>query len=402
MSELPADPVEICAELIRCESVTPADDGALRRLGGLLSRVGFETEIVTFSDTDTPDIDNLYARIGTGAPYLLFAGHTDVVPTGDASDWKHPPFSAEIVDGEMYGRGTVDMKGGVAAFAAAAINYLATHDGNMPGSIGFLITGDEEGPAINGTIKLLKWAHEKGERFDHCIVGEPTSANALGDQIKIGRRGSHSVTLHIDGMQGHAAYPHLADNPVRGLGTVLAALFSTPLDEGSEHFEPSTLEAVGISGGTGAWNVIPGRASVMLNSRYNDLWTPETLQAEIERRVKSVAADMSLRPNGKGDLKFSFEPGPSASDVFLTRDDALIDALSGTIERITGQRPQLSTGGGTSDARFIKDYCPVVEMGLVGQTMHKVDERVPVAELKALSTIYLRFIETYFETFANK
>ncbi|MGE0845863.1 MAG: succinyl-diaminopimelate desuccinylase [Flavobacteriaceae bacterium] len=397
----PRDPVAILQALIRCPSVTPEDAGALPLLKGLLEATGFDAEIVRFSDRGTPDIDNLYARIGTGAPYILFAGHTDVVPTGDESAWRHPPFGAEIDGGRLYGRGAVDMKGGIAAFAAAAARHLDAHGGRPAGSIGLLITGDEEGPAVNGTRKLLEWAAAKGERFDHCIVGEPTSAAALGDQIKIGRRGSFSCTLTVEGVQGHAAYPHLADNPVRGLATVMEALFATPLDAGSEHFEPSTLEAVGLESGTGAWNVIPGRASIRLNSRYNDRWTRETLKAEIARRAESVREDSRLRPHAKAPIAFSIAEAPGPSDVFLTRDEALIDAAAGAVEAVTGRRPALSTGGGTSDARFIKDHCPVVELGLVGDTMHMVDESVPVADLETLTEIYRRFLETYFDTFAG-
>lgn len=398
MSEMPANPVEIAADLIRCRSVTPDEGGALTYLDGLLKRVGFSSEIICFSDAGTPDIDNLYARIGTGAPYLLFAGHTDVVPPGDETRWSREPFDAGIRDDIMIGRGAVDMKGGIAAFLAAAINYLAAHDGELPGSIGFLITGDEEGPAINGTPKLLKWAAEKGERFDHCIVGEPTSAERVGDQLKIGRRGSWSCTLTIEGIQGHAAYPHLADNPVRGLASVLNALFAAPLDAGTEHFEPSTLEAVGLNAGTGAWNVIPGTASVMLNSRHNDLWTGATLRAEIDRRLTTIADDMRLRPDGKAPLSWHIDEVASVSNVFLTRDDDLIGMARRAIEAETGAVPTLSTGGGTSDARFIKDHCPVVELGLVGKTMHAIDEQVPLADLHALSAIYQRFIEMYFNS----
>ncbi|MGE0232022.1 MAG: succinyl-diaminopimelate desuccinylase [Flavobacteriaceae bacterium] len=397
MDKPPADPVELAAALIRCDSVTPRDGGALAALARFLDACGFHTQILRFSDAGTPDIDNLYARFGTGRPCLVFAGHTDVVPPGDETRWRHPPFGAEIADGRLYGRGAVDMKGGIAAFAAAAANYIAAHDGEVPGSIAFLITGDEEGPAINGTAKLLDWAAQRGEKFDHCVLGEPTSAETLGDQLKVGRRGSCSFTLTVEGTQGHVAYPHLADNPVRGLATLLDALFAVPLDQGSEHFDPSTLEAVGLEAGTGAWNVIPGTATVSVNCRFNDLWTPETLKAELERRLAAARDDTRHRPDAKGPIRWRLQQQARWSPSFLTADEGLIGLVKAAVAAQTGAEPALSTGGGTSDARFIKDYCPVVELGLVGRTMHGIDENVPVGELRALSAIYLDFIERYFD-----
>ena len=272
--------LDLCRELIRCRSVTPQDGGALGVLEAVLGRAGLATQRVTFSEAGTPDIDNLYARIGTGAPYLVFAGHTDVVPPGDASKWRFDPFAGELADGAVWGRGAADMKGGVAAFAAAACAYAARHGSNK-GSIGFLITGDEEGPAINGTEKLLRWAYEKGERFDHCLVGEPTSRHALGDMIKIGRRGSLNGTLIVEGRQGHAAYPDRADNPIPKLVALLSALIAAPLDQGTVHFQPSNLEIVSVDTGNPAFNVIPSKTQARFNVRFNDLWTPESSRGRI-------------------------------------------------------------------------------------------------------------------------
>jgi succinyl-diaminopimelate desuccinylase len=277
--------LDLCRALVRCPSVTPRDCGALGVLEAALKQSGFATQRLTFSEPGTPDVDNLYARIGARGPFLVFVGHTDVVPPGDTAKWRLDPFGAEVADGAIWGRGTADMKSGVAAFTAAACAYVAQH-GSDKGSIGFLITGDEEGPAINGTEKLLRWACEKGERFDHCIVGEPTSAEVLGDTIKIGRRGSLNGTLVVEGRQGHAAYPERADNPIPKLMRLLAALTAAPLDKGTAHFEPSNLEIVSVDVGNPAFNVIPAEARARFNIRFNDLWTPETLAAELRRRLE--------------------------------------------------------------------------------------------------------------------
>ncbi|MGV3550493.1 succinyl-diaminopimelate desuccinylase [Rhizobium sp.] len=388
------DPVSILRDLVRCPSVTPADAGALGVLEGLLTDAGFSVERVTFSEAGTPDIDNLYARIGTEAPHLMFAGHTDVVPVGDEAAWTHAPFGAEIRDGILYGRGAVDMKGGIACFVAAVARYIGKH-GAPKGNISFLITGDEEGPAVNGTIKLLQWAHDRGERWDACLVGEPTNPDHLGDMIKIGRRGSVSGTVTVHGVQGHVAYPHLADNPVRSALKMAEALMDPPFDAGTADFQPSNMEVTSIDTGNRATNVIPARVSFSFNIRHNDTWNAETMQAEIVRRLNAAAADNALRPDrmaARYDIVWAERP----SHVFLTRDDRLIASLTAAIEAETGRTPKLSTTGGTSDARFIKDYCPVVEFGLVGQTMHMVDENVPVADLEALTGIYETFIARWF------
>jgi succinyl-diaminopimelate desuccinylase len=375
--------LDLCRALVRCRSVTPDDGGALGVLAAALNKAGFATQQVTFSEAGTPDINNLYARIGTGAPFLVFAGHTDVVPVGDAARWRFDPFAAEVAEGALWGRGTADMKGGVAAFAAAACAYVARH-GTPAGSIGLLITGDEEGPAINGTEKLLRWAYEKGERFDHCIVGEPTSRDELGDMIKIGRRGSLNGTLTVEGRQGHAAYPEKADNPIPKLVALLTALTAAPLDKGTPHFGASNLEIVSVDVGNPAFNVIPAQAHARFNVRFNDLWTPETLAAELRGRLDPVGVKFTL----------TFEPCNAVA--FLTKPDAFTELVAGAVAQKTGRRPALSTTGGTSDARFIQAYCPVLEFGGVGATAHMVDERIAVADLDGLTEIYAAILDAYF------
>lgn len=387
------DPVANLATLIRCPSVTPAEGGALGALDAMLSPLGFTVERVTATAEGTPDIENLYARIGSDGPHLMFAGHTDVVPVGDEAAWTHGPFSAEIAGGEMYGRGAVDMKGGIACFVAAVARYIEKN-GTPKGSISFLITGDEEGPAINGTIKLLEWAAAKGERWDACLVGEPTNPDALGDMIKIGRRGSLSGAITVHGVQGHAAYPHLADSPVRGVLALTQALMDPPFDGGTDNFQPSNLEVTTIDVGNTAVNVIPAKASARFNIRFNDTWSADSLKTEIIARLDRAAAKSPLRID-RAPIKYDLVWSERPSHVFLTRNNALIASLSGAIEEAIGRAPKLSTTGGTSDARFIKDYCPVVEFGLVGQTMHMVDERVAVADLETLTRIYETFISRW-------
>lgn len=382
-----ADPVALAQGLVRCPSVTPREGGALTALEAMLRPAGFTVERVIFSEDGTPDVDNLYARIGTGAPYLLFAGHTDVVPPGDAAAWRHGPFAGEIADGELYGRGTVDMKGGIACFLAATLDHLAANGGKPKGSIGFLITGDEEGPSVNGTVKLLDWAHKRGERFDHCIVGEPSNPEALGDMIKIGRRGSLSATVTVEGRQGHVAYPHRAANPIPVLLDILARLTARPLDKGNAHFDPSNLEITSVDVGNAATNVIPQKAVGRFNIRFNDEHTLDGLKAWID----GVAAEA-----GKPGISATVAYARGNSQSFITRPGPFVNLVSDAIAEITGRRPELSTSGGTSDARFIKDYCPVIEFGLVGQTMHAVDERVPVKDLTTLTAIYRRIIDRYF------
>lgn len=376
--------LDVARALIACPSVTPADAGALPYLRSLLAGAGFAAEIVSFAAPGTPTIDNLYARFGARAPNFVFAGHTDVVPPGDAKQWRFDPFAGAVADGQIWGRGAADMKGGIAAAVAAALRFVAR--GAFEGSISFLVTGDEEGPAVNGTVKLLDWARARGERFDHCVLGEPTCVAALGDTIKNGRRGSLTGRLVLSGKQGHVAYPHLAQNPIRALAPILDALQGPPLDDGAADFQPSNLEIVTVDVGNPATNVIPGEVRLVFNIRFNDLWTPQTLSAEIERRVAAAA--------GGARVTLSFDPTNAVA--FLTKRGAFTDLVAKAVEDVTGRRPQLSTGGGTSDARFIKDACPVVEFGLVGATMHGVDERVGIDDLEALSRVYERALELYF------
>ncbi len=380
----PPSTLDIARALIALPSVTPVDAGALPYLHDLLTKSGFAAELVTFSAPDTPDVLNLYARFGREGPNFCFAGHTDVVPTGDAARWRFSPFSAEVADGNLWGRGACDMKGGLAAALAAALGFVA--QGPFTGSISFLVTGDEEGPSINGTVKLLDWAQAKGETFDHCLVGEPTSVTTLGDTIKHGRRGSLTGRLKLHGRQGHVAYPGIASNPLRRLGPAMSALFDPPLDEGSADFDPSNLEVVTVDVGNPAANVIPAEARLVFNVRFNDRWTPEALMVEIERRVAGAVGD--------GTFTLTFDPCNAVS--FLTARGAFTDLVSSAVEDVTGRRPALSTSGGTSDARFIKNACPVLDLGLVNATIHAVDERVALDDLEGLTRIYRRVLERYF------
>ncbi|AZO10390.1 MULTISPECIES: succinyl-diaminopimelate desuccinylase [unclassified Mesorhizobium] len=392
---LPTDPAQNLAALIRCPSVTPAEGGALQALETMLMPLGFSVERPVFAESDTPDIENLYARRSGNGPHLMFAGHTDVVPVGDEAAWTYPPFAAAIAHGEMYGRGAVDMKGGIACFVAAVARHVEKN-GGPKGSVSLLITGDEEGPAINGTTKLLEWAAAKGEKWDASIVGEPTNPDALGDMVKIGRRGSISGIVIINGRQGHAAYPQLADNPVRGLMSLVDALLHPVFDKGTKDFQPTNLEVTSIDVGNPATNVIPARATAAFNIRFNDSWTAETIQAEIHNRLDQAAGRKKYRPGKTAPIDYELVWRDRPSHVFLTRDEKLIDTLSASVAAVVGKTPALSTSGGTSDARFIKDYCPVVEFGLVGKTMHMVDERVALADLETLTRIYERFIEDWF------
>jgi succinyl-diaminopimelate desuccinylase len=382
-----ADPVAIARDLIRCRSVTPEEGGALAYLQDTLAKAGFAVYRPTFAEPGTAPVENLYARVGTERPNLMFAGHTDVVPPGDENAWRHPPFGGEVAGDRLYGRGAVDMKGGIACFVAAALDHLAANGGKPKrGSLSLLITGDEESVAVNGTIKLLKWAAERRETFDHCILGEPSNVEAIGDTIKAGRRGSLNGTLIVTGRQGHVAYPDRADNPIRGLVTLITAL-QAQLDNGSAHFDPSHLEFTSVDVGNPTVNLIPGEARARFNIRYNDCHSQAELKALIERRAQAAAADR---------VQFSLEWQPSNADVFVTEPGPFTDLAVSAITEITNRTPKLSTSGGTSDARFIKDYCPVLEFGLVGQTMHQVDESAPVADLITLTKIYRRIIDKYF------
>lgn len=367
-----ADVVALTQKLIRCESVTPIDAGAIDVVIAVLEPLGFTCTKLKFGD-----IENLFARRGTTGPHIAFAGHTDVVPPGDLTRWTHPPFAAEIHDGVMYGRGTADMKGNIAAFIAAIPPEQET------GSISLIITGDEEGPAINGTIKILEWMAENGHTPDVAVVGEPTNPVALGDEIKIGRRGSLSGTLTITGIQGHVAYPDRAYNPIPKLAQMVDALSSQILDEGSDHFGPSTLQVTNIHVGNTADNVIPGQASAKFNIRFNDLWNAARLETELRDLLDLVGPDYDLKLH-------------CGAESFLTQPGAFTDLVRDAVHAVTGRIPKLSTSGGTSDARFITHYCPVVECGLINETIHKFDECVKIDDLHNLQKIYAEILKRYF------
>ncbi len=371
---LTLDPVSLSQHLIRRESITPDKGDALDFLAGALTTLGFKCHKLTFEEEGTEPVPNLYARFGAEGPNFCFAGHTDVVPVGAADHWSVAPFAAEVRDGQLFGRGAADMKSAIAAFVVAAERFLAGRDAPPNGSISLLITGDEEGMAINGTRKVLDWLNERGEKIDMCLVGEPTNPTEMGQMIKIGRRGSLHGVVTVKGTQGHVAYPHLAKNPIPDLVKVLATLEGM-LDEGNNSFQPSNLEIVNIDVGNESHNVIPAEAKSRFNVRFNNEFTPESLKAELTRRMDSAGVGYEI------DWWLS-------GDSFLTERGDLSDAVSGAVETRLGVKPELSTTGGTSDARFIKDMCPVVEFGLVGATMHKVDEHVAVADIHALTDIY--------------
>lgn len=379
------DPVQLARDLIQCPSVTPAEGGALDLLQRVLEGMGFTCNRLVFSEDGTPDVDNLYARLGDNRPNFCFAGHTDVVPTGPVDEWSADPFAADIRDGVLYGRGASDMKGAIAAFAAAVERVLSK--GALDGSISFLITGDEEGPSINGTKKMLGWLTERKEALDACVVGEPTNPERLGDMMKIGRRGSMNAFIEVKGVQGHTAYPHLADNPAHRLVDMLTALTSKPLDEGSDHFQASSLQISTIDIGNTATNVIPANARAVFNIRFNDLHNSDSLTAWIRKTLDGAIGD-----GGVYELEVQV-----SGESFLTPPGKLSDVVSAACWGVLQLQPDLSTTGGTSDARFIKDYCPVVEFGLVGQTMHKIDERADVRDIERLTDVYESIITGYFE-----
>jgi succinyl-diaminopimelate desuccinylase len=381
------DPVLMLQQLVRRPSVTPLDAGALDCVQGWLSEAGFQCERLIFKDKDTPDIDNLFARLGSSGPHLCFAGHTDVVPQGDESIWSSPPFAAEIKDGFLYGRGATDMKGSVAAFAAAASDFVRENP-KFKGSISVLITGDEEGPAINGTVKVLQWVKDNGQIPDHCLVGEPTCVDKLGDTIKIGRRGSLSFIVTVEGKQGHAAYPHKADNPIPKLARLIERLLANPLDNGNAHFDPSTLAFTSFDVGNPAGNVIPSKAVLKFNIRYSTEQTYDTLKALVNGHIEKLYEEMG----GVWSVKFT-----EGAEAFITEPGAFVGVVQDAIIAETGLVPKLSTSGGTSDARFIKDYCPVLEFGPTNATIHQTDERISVEELKATTRIYRRILDSYFQ-----
>lgn len=378
------DPVSLARDLIRCPSVTPEEGGALDLLRSVLADMGFTCHRLVFSEAGTPDVDNLYARLGDSGPNFCFAGHSDVVPTGPREAWSVDPFAAELRDGVLYGRGAADMKSAIAAFVVAARRFLQS--GAPNGSISVLITGDEEGPSVNGTKKVLQWLAENDETIDICIVGEPTNPTRLGDMMKIGRRGSLNGWLTVTGEQGHTAYPHLADNAAHRIVALLNALMAAPLDQGSDHFQPSTLQISTIDIGNPTTNVIPGEAKATFNIRFNDLHSARSLTKWLHETLSAAIGE-----GGRYDLDIVV-----SGESFLTPPGQLSDIVSNACEKVLGRRPELSTTGGTSDARFIKDYCPVVEFGLVGQTMHKADERSAVSDIEDLTDIYEAVLHGYF------
>lgn len=384
----PYDPLEIAVGLIRCPSVTPDDAGALGTLAGWLAPLGFNCERMRFSDENTPDIDNLYARIGSGGPHFCFAGHTDVVPVGDADAWTVDPFGGEIRNGQLFGRGAADMKGSIASFVAAASRLV--REGRLSageGSISLLITGDEEGPSVNGTVKMLKALKARGETIDHCLVGEPTCVSKLGDMMKIGRRGSINGWLSVRGQQGHVAYPHLADNPLPKLLEMLKRLNGHVLDRGNAHFQPSNFEITSIDTGNAATNVIPGAARAVMNIRFNDEHSGASLDAWMRGVFDQVVQEMGGA--------YEFETKISG-ESFITQPGDFSALIARSVKNVTGIEPELSTTGGTSDARFIRAYAPVVEFGLANATMHKVDEHVPAADIGRLTDIYESILRAYF------
>ena len=374
------DPVALTRDLIRRPSVTPADEGAMDVLERALTGLGFHCRRMKFEE-----IENLYARRGTASPNLCFAGHTDVVPTGSTEAWSSGPFEAEVKDGILYGRGAVDMKGGIAAWVAAVSRILA--EGEVPGSLSFLITGDEEGPALHGTKRVVQALMAEGEVIDACVVGEPSSQHALGDMIKIGRRGSLNTWITVHGKQGHVAYPDRAANPVPVLARLVASLADHRLDDGYEAFQPSNLELTTLDVGNTATNLIPAEARGRLNIRFNPNHTGESLMAWLNAEAGKAQAESGLR--------IELEHLHSG-DAFLTQTGPFVTGVQDAVEAAAGRRPEASTTGGTSDARFIRAMCPVLELGLVGQTMHQIDERAPVAEIEALAEVYRAVIGTYF------
>ncbi|MBA5724553.1 succinyl-diaminopimelate desuccinylase [Candidatus Liberibacter sp.] len=388
-----SDPLENLVQLIKCPSVTPQNGGALSVLTNILKPLGFTIEKQIAQQDGTADVENLYARFGKKSPHFMFAGHIDVVPPGNLEDWRHPPFSATIEEGKIYGRGAVDMKGNIACFIAATSRFIQKYSDF--GSISLLITGDEEGPAINGTKKALLWTTEKGESWDSCIVGEPTCRHVLGDTIKIGRRGSLSGHIIIHGTQGHVAYPHLANNPIHGLIPLLNELTRVEFDAGNADFPPTHLEVTTIDVGNVATNVIPGHVKLCFNIRFNNLWTEEKLISEIRSRTNKGLQRICQNTNHK-EPSYTLHFTSPSSPVFLTQNEILVSSLSESINKITGKAPESSTSGGTSDARFIKNYCPVIEFGLVGKTMHAINENTEITDLEALTCIYERFLKNWF------
>ena len=379
------DVVELTRALVRCESVTPREAGALQHLEQTLASLGFRCERMDFSQAGTDDVANLYARIGTSGRHFCFAGHSDVVPVGDLSSWTIGPFSAELSDGYLFGRGAADMKGAIAAFTDAATRFLGKRGRDFGGSISLLITGDEEGPAVNGTVKMLRRLAERGETIDACVVGEPTSSRRFGDMMKIGRRGSMTVDMVVRGVQGHVAYPERLDNAIHRLSGLIEALVREPIDKGSTHFQPTSLQFTTVDVGNKATNIAPGVAKARFNVRFNDRHTSASLKKLIEERAANAAEGARY--------KLDYEP---ASESYLAKPGPFDALVQKSVLEAAGVKAEASTSGGTSDARFIKDYCTVVDIGLGGGGMHATDESVPLEDLRTLQKIYGRILKNYF------
>ena len=380
-----SDPVALAQALIACPSITPTEAGALTCLEEHVRPLGFRCQRLPFDGDDSPPVDNLFARLGDGAPHLCFAGHTDVVPVGDESLWTHPPFEPVIADGKLWGRGASDMKGSIAAFVAASAQFLETHGAPKKGSISLMITGDEEGPAINGTAKMLRWMEAQGMRMDHCLIGEPSNPARLGDMIKIGRRGSLNMVLTVAGRQGHAAYPQHAHNPLPQLTALLSALHAMELDDGSEHFQPSNLEVVALETPSHAFNVIPAWVRARANIRFNDHWTHARLEQHVRAHLDKAAQNMP----------YTLETFPNG-EWFLTKPNQFVTMVQDVVRTISGGEAKLSTDGGTSDGRFIHRYAPVLEFGPLNTSIHQIDEHIALADLAALTEIYRTILERYF------
>ena len=382
----PSRAVELLRDLIRCPSVTPEEAGALDRVQSFLEQKGFTCTRIVFEGDGSYPVDNLFATRGQSGRHFLFGGHTDVVPVGDEASWRHGPFSADLAEGHMWGRGAVDMKSGVAAFCDAAARFNGA-DGAQEGILSLAITNDEEADSINGTQKLMKWAAEQGHHFDFAIVGEPSSATKLGDSIKIGRRGSISGTVTVSGKQGHSAYPERANNPIPALARLALVLSQTPLDEGSAHFQPSNLEVTSMDVANPACNVIPEKGRLTFNIRFNDTWSGDTIREWIKARIREVE-----QPG----IAIEWKQISAVARCFISEQGNDVKTVRNAVRHVTGLLPEAATFGGTSDARFIADYCPVVECGLVGATMHQVDERVSVDQVSQLSDIYLEFLKRFY------
>ena len=378
------NPVELSQRLIRCPSVTPDEGGALDELQNVLEELGFRCQRLLFSESGTPDVDNLYARLGDRGPNFCFAGHSDVVPPGDRDEWGEDPFSGVVIDGKLFGRGSADMKSAIASFISAVQRYKSNVGEEIPGSISLLITGDEEGPAINGTIKVLDWMSKNNELIDACIVGEPTNPDHLGQMIKIGRRGSFTGWLTVTGVQGHTAYPHLAENPLSKLVKMLEPLAEEQLDQGTEYFPPTTVAISSIDTGNSATHVIPQKVTASFNIRFNDSRTAEDIEEWLRGHFDSVGGSYQLET-------------ACSSNAFITEPSALSEDLISAIKDVVGTSPEMSTTGGTSDARFIRKYCPVVEFGIVGKTMHKINEHVETKDVELLTDIYTELLDRFFK-----